>query len=79
MYLARVHHQSTASLAYFGGYCPWWSASPLGNNNNALASSGGGLTYGVAEDPGTKPSSAFGAQNSSSGLFVLVQFIWTVD
>lgn len=78
MYLVRVHNQSTASLTYWGGYSPWWSAGPLGNENFGLALTGGGLAYAAAEDPGSKPSSAYGAYVNTS-LYVLAQFGWTVD
>ena len=60
------------------GYSPWWSAGPLGNNNFGLALTGGGLAYAPAEDPGSKPSSAYGAIVNTS-LYVLAQFGWTVD
>jgi len=78
VYLVRAHNQSTASLTWFAGYCPWWSASPLGNNNNPLAMFAAGVAYGAAEDPGTKAGAEFGDVSGTS-MYVLVQFGWTVD
>lgn len=78
VYLVRAHNQSTASLTWFAGYCPWWSASPLGNNNNPLSAIGGSVTYAAAEDPGTKASAEYG-DVTGAFMFAVVQFNWTVD
>lgn len=79
VYLVRAHAESTASLTWFAGYCPWWSATPLGNNNNPLVMFGGGLTYGVAEDPGNKASTEYGDVSGGAPMYSLVQFLWTVN